>query len=304
MSIKVEHILKTYGTQAAVNDISFEISKGEIVGFLGPNGAGKSTTMKMITGYLRPDAGNVYVCGILVEGESLATKRKIGYLPESNPLYYEMYVREYLGMMAGLHGLKSPKKRIEEVIALTGLLSEAHKEIGQLSKGYKQRVGLAAALLHDPEVLILDEPTTGLDPNQIIEIREVIRSLSKEKTILFSTHILQEVEALCDRVIVINKGSIVADDRLANLQQTNAISSVRVSFREKIDQDLLNGVNGVHRTIKVNELDWMLETADPEALSKELLAFTLQHNLNIVSLQTQTRRLEDIFRELTEQNNG
>lgn len=304
MSIKVEHILKTYGTQAAVNDISFEISKGEIVGFLGPNGAGKSTTMKMITGYLRPDAGNVYVCDIPVEGESLATKRKIGYLPESNPLYYEMYVREYLGMMAGLHGVASPKKRIEEVIGLTGLLSEAHKEIGQLSKGYKQRVGLAAALLHDPEVLILDEPTTGLDPNQIIEIREVIRSLSKEKTILFSTHILQEVEALCDRVIVINKGSIVADDRLANLQQTSAISKVRVSFRENVDQKLLAEVKGIHQVIKVNELEWLLETADPEALSKELLAFTLQHNLNIVSLQTQTRRLEDIFRELTELNNG
>ncbi|MFN5422732.1 MAG: gliding motility-associated ABC transporter ATP-binding subunit GldA [bacterium] len=303
MSIKVAHILKTYGTQIAVNDISFEINKGEIVGFLGPNGAGKSTTMKIITGYLRPDSGDVYVCGIPVAGESLATKRKIGYLPESNPLYYEMYVREYLNMMAGLHGLHSPKKRIEEVIALTGLSVEAHKEIGQLSKGYKQRVGLAAALLHDPEVLILDEPTTGLDPNQIIEIREVIRSLSKEKTILFSTHILQEVEALCDRVIVINKGSIVADDRLVNLQQSSAMARVRVSFREKVDQTLLSGVKGVLHANKVNELDWMLETTDPEALSKELLAFTLQHNLNIVSLQTQTRRLEDIFRELTESSN-
>ena len=303
MSIKVAHILKTYGTQTAVNDISFEINKGEIVGFLGPNGAGKSTTVKMITGYLRPDSGSVYVCGMPVEGESLATKRKIGYLPESNPLYYEMYVREYLGMMAGLHGLHSPKKRIEEVITLTGLSAEAHKEIGQLSKGYKQRVGLSAALLHDPEVLILDEPMTGLDPNQIIEIRDVVRSLSKNKTILFSTHILQEVEALCDRVIVINKGSIVADDRLVNLQQTSAIAKVRVSFREKVDQDLLTSVKGVLRVNKVNDLEWMLEATDPEALSKDLLAFTLQHNLNIVSLQTQTRRLEDIFRELTEVSN-
>lgn len=303
MSIKVAHILKTYGTQTAVNDISFEINKGEIVGFLGPNGAGKSTTMKMITGYLRPDSGSVYVCGMPVEGESLATKRKIGYLPESNPLYYEMYVREYLGMMAGLHGLHSPKKRIEEVITLTGLSAEAHKEIGQLSKGYKQRVGLSAALLHDPEVLILDEPMTGLDPNQIIEIRDVVRSLSKNKTILFSTHILQEVEALCDRVIVINKGSIVADDRLVNLQQTSAIAKVRVSFREKVDQDLLTSVKGVLYVNKVNDLEWMLEATDPEALSKDLLAFTLQHNLNIVSLQTQTRRLEDIFRELTEVSN-
>lgn len=303
MSIKVEHILKTYGTQKAVNEISFEIGKGEIVGFLGPNGAGKSTTMKMITGYLRPDSGNIYVCGMIVEGEAISTKKKIGYLPESNPLYYEMYVREYLGMMAGLHALHSPKKRIEEVISLTGLLAEAHKEIGQLSKGYKQRVGLAAALLHDPEVLILDEPTTGLDPNQIIEIREVIRSLSQDKTILFSTHILQEVEALCDRVIVINKGSIVADSRIEELRQSAAAAKLRVSFREKIEEETLGRVTGISHITKLNDHDWLLETADAEALSKELLGFTLQHNLNIVSLQTQTRRLEDIFRELTDASN-
>lgn len=303
MSIKVDQIQKTYGEQIAVNNISFEIGKGEIVGFLGPNGAGKSTTMKMITGYLRPDSGNIFVCDIRVEGEAISTKKKIGYLPESNPLYYEMYVREYLGMMAGLHGLHSPNNRIEEVIVLTGLVSEAHKEIGQLSKGYKQRVGLAAALLHDPEVLILDEPTTGLDPNQIIEIREVIRSLSKDKTILFSTHILQEVEAICNRVIVINKGVIVADDKLEDLRQSNTIAKVRVSFREKVEEEALGKVSGIARIIKINDFEWMMETADPEALSKELLGFTLQHNLNIVSLQTQTRRLEDIFRELTEASN-
>jgi ABC-2 type transport system ATP-binding protein len=206
-------------------------------------------------------------------------------------------------MMAGLHSLKTPTKRIEEVIGLTGLITEAHKEIGQLSKGYKQRVGLAAALLHDPEVLILDEPTTGLDPNQIIEIREVIRSLSKDKTILFSTHILQEVEALCDRVIVINKGSIVADSRIEELRQSAAAAKLRVSFREKIEEETLGRVTGISHITKLNDHDWLLETADAEALSKELLGFTLQHNLNIVSLQTQTRRLEDIFRELTEANN-
>lgn len=220
MSIKVDHILKQYGTQKAVDHISFEVAPGEIVGFLGPNGAGKSTTMKMITGFLRPDEGSIEVCGIPVEGEAIATKKKIGYLPELNPLYHEMYVREYLGMMAGLHKIASPAERIEAVINLTGLTPEAHKEIGQLSKGYKQRVGLAAALLHDPEVLILDEPTTGLDPNQIVEIREVIRSLGKNKTILFSTHILQEVEALCERVIVVNKGRIVADDSIGNLKNS------------------------------------------------------------------------------------
>jgi ABC-2 type transport system ATP-binding protein len=207
MSIKVNHLLKVYGVQKAVDHISFEVKQGEIVGFLGPNGAGKSTTMKMITGYLQPDGGKIEVCGITVEGEGLSTKKKIGYLPELNPLYQDMYVREYLEFVAGMQQVASPKQSIEEVIQLTGLTPEANKLIEQLSKGYKQRVGLAAALIHNPEVLILDEPTTGLDPNQIIEIREVIRKLGKEKTILFSTHILQEVEALCDRVIIINKGS-------------------------------------------------------------------------------------------------
>lgn len=217
MSIKVDQVLKIYGTQRAVDQISFEVKQGEIVGFLGPNGAGKSTTMKMITGYLQPDGGRLEVCGIPVEGEGLSTKKKIGYLPELNPLYQDMFVREYLEFIAGMHQIASSKQRIEEVIQLTGLTPEANKLIEQLSKGYKQRVGLAAALIHDPEVLILDEPTTGLDPNQIIEIREVIRKLGKQKTILFSTHILQEVEALCDRVIIINKGKIVADAPLQEL---------------------------------------------------------------------------------------
>jgi ABC-2 type transport system ATP-binding protein len=217
MSIKVDQVVKIYGAQKAVDHISFEVKQGEIVGFLGPNGAGKSTTMKMITGYLFPDGGNIEVCGIRVAGEGIATKQKIGYLPELNPLYQDMFVREYLEFIAGLHNVASPKQRIEEVIELTGLTPEANKLIEQLSKGYKQRVGLAAALIHDPEVLILDEPTTGLDPNQIIEIREVIRNLGKKKTILFSTHILQEVEALCDRVIIINKGKIVADATLQEL---------------------------------------------------------------------------------------
>lgn len=220
MSIKVDQILKVYGTQKAVDTISFEVKQGEIVGFLGPNGAGKSTTMKMITGYLLPDGGKIEVCGLPVEGEALATKKKIGYLPELNPLYQDMYVREYLDFVAGLHQITSSKKRVEEVIALTGLTPEADKLIEQLSKGYKQRVGLAAALIHDPEVLILDEPTTGLDPNQIIEIREVIKALGKQKTILFSTHILQEVEAICSRVIIINKGKIVADAGLQELLES------------------------------------------------------------------------------------
>jgi ABC-2 type transport system ATP-binding protein len=299
MSIKIENIVKKYGEQTAVDQISFEVANAEIIGFLGPNGAGKSTTMKMITGYLKPDAGKIYVCGILVEGEAIATKQKIGYLPESNPLYYEMYVREYLGMMAELQGVKQTKTRIEEVIALTGLASEAHKEIGQLSKGYKQRVGLAAALIHDPEVLILDEPTTGLDPNQIIEIREVIRALGKNKTILFSTHILQEVEALCDRVIVISKGRIVADNRIEELREAKSVAIINVQFKEKAEKSLLMQLPGILGVAQIDDHTWALESADSEKLSKELIGFTLQHSLNIVSLQTQTRRLEDIFRELT-----
>jgi len=299
MSIKVDHVVKLYGTQTAVNKISFEVKSGEIVGFLGPNGAGKSTTMKMITGYIAPDAGQIQVCGILVEGEAIATKQKIGYLPESNPLYLEMYVREYLDLMAGLHQIKNRQQRIEEVIKLTGLSAEAHKEIGQLSKGYKQRVGLAAALIHDPAVLILDEPTTGLDPNQIIEIREVIKNLGKYKTILFSTHILQEVEALCDRVIVINKGTIVADDKLENLLGTKEISRIRLQLKENANLQLLENIHGVLAVEQIDSQNWILETHDAEKLSKELISFTLQHSLNIVSLQTQTRRLEDIFRELT-----
>jgi ABC-2 type transport system ATP-binding protein len=299
MSIKVDHVVKLYGTQTAVNKISFEVKSGEIVGFLGPNGAGKSTTMKMITGYIAPDAGQIQVCGILVDGEAIATKQKIGYLPESNPLYLEMYVREYLDLMAGLHQIKNRQERIEEVIKLTGLSAEAHKEIGQLSKGYKQRVGLAAALIHDPAVLILDEPTTGLDPNQIIEIREVIRNLGKYKTILFSTHILQEVEALCDRVIVINKGTIVADDKLENLLGTKEISRIRLQLKENANPKLLENIHGVLSVEQIDSQNWILETHDAEKLSKELIGFTLQHSLNIVSLQTQTRRLEDIFRELT-----
>lgn len=218
MSIEVSGLGKNYGTQKAVDQLSFVLNKGEIVGFLGPNGAGKSTTMKMITGYLTPDSGLAKVCGIDVIVDPMAAKRKIGYLPEANPLYHEMYVREYLDFIAGVHGIEDKKKAIESVIQLTGLSTESTKKIGQLSKGYKQRVGLAAALIHDPEVLVLDEPTSGLDPNQIVEIRNVIKAQGSNKTVLFSSHILQEVTAICDRVIIIHKGKMVANDTLANLQ--------------------------------------------------------------------------------------
>jgi ABC-2 type transport system ATP-binding protein len=229
MSIEVVGIQKNYGTQKAVDDISFSIKKGEIVGFLGPNGAGKSTTMKMITGYLTADSGKALICGIDVAIDPISIKKKIGYLPEANPLYLDMFVREYLDFIAGIHQLADKKKAIEDVIVLTGLTIESKKKISELSKGYKQRVGLAAALIHDPEVLILDEPTSGLDPNQIIEIRNVIKVQGKNKTVLFSTHILQEVEAICDRVIIINKGKIVADDTLTKLTESNNLEE---KFRE------------------------------------------------------------------------
>lgn len=220
MSIEVSHLTRTYGAQKAVDNISFRLQKGEIAGFLGPNGAGKSTTMRLITGYLEPDEGSALVSGIDMHKNPLPAKRKIGYLPEANPLYYDMYVKEYLGFIADVHAIPGKKRRIADIIEMVGLTAESRKRTGQLSKGYKQRVGLAAAILHDPEVLILDEPTTGLDPNQIIEIRELIRSLGKNKTVLFSTHILQEVEAICDRVIIISKGRVVADDSLAGLKGT------------------------------------------------------------------------------------
>lgn len=299
MSIQVKNLLKEYGAQKAVNQLSFTAQKGEIVGFLGPNGAGKSTTMKIITGYLQPTGGEAWVCGISVNDSPLETRKKIGYLPELNALYYDMYVREYLTFIAGLHHLTDTKAAVEKVIETVGLTPESKKKIGQLSKGYKQRVGLAAALIHDPEVLILDEPTSGLDPNQIIEIREVIKKQGQDKTVLFSSHILQEVEAICDRVIIINKGNLVADDTLTNLRKSAAGEVVSVSFKETVDRLLLDKLPAVKEIIKNEANNWQLATYDSDQLRKQILALALQHNLNIVSLQSENQSLEDIFRSLT-----
>ena len=300
MSIEVKNLLKEYGEQKAVNNISFSVNKGEIVGFLGPNGAGKSTTMKIITGYLQQTGGEAFVCGINVAKEPLEVKKKIGYLPELNALYYDMYVREYLGFVAELHNVEHRKEKIENVIELTGLTIESKKKIGQLSKGYKQRVGLAAALIHDPEVLILDEPTTGLDPNQIVEIRDVIKKQGQNKTVLFSSHILQEVEAICDRVIIINKGVLVADDTLSNLQQGNKDKHVVVvQFKEPVDKHLFEKINGVTRVDEAQSSFFKIQTANPEAIRKQVLEIALQQNLNIVSLQSENQSLENIFKTLT-----
>ncbi len=300
MSIEVKSLLKVYGEQKAVNNISFKVDKGEIVGFLGPNGAGKSTTMKIITGYLQQTSGEAYVCGINVAKDPLETKKKIGYLPELNALYYDMYVREYLGFAAAVHKIQHAKEKIEQVIDLTGLKVESKKKIGQLSKGYKQRVGLAAALIHDPEVLILDEPTTGLDPNQIIEIRDVIKKQGLNKTVLFSSHILQEVEAICDRVIIINKGQLVADDKLSNLQKGNKEKHVVVvQFKETVDKSVFEKINTVTNIEELQASTYKLQTSNPEVVRKQLLEIALEKNLNIVSLQSENHSLEDVFRNLT-----
>lgn len=300
MSIEVTQLLKQYGEQKAVNGVSFTVNKGEIVGFLGPNGAGKSTTMKIITGYLQADGGKALVCGQDVASHPIEVKKKIGYLPEANPLYPDMYVREYLSFVAGIHQLKDIKAAVEKVIILTGLTVESKKKIGQLSKGYKQRVGLAAALIHEPEVLILDEPTSGLDPNQIIEIRNVIKQQGQNKTVLFSSHILQEVEAICDRVIIINKGNIVADDRLVNLQKGKGERHiVSVQFGENVSRSLLETLTDISRLQEQGTSHWQLETANPESVKKQLLSLAVANNFNIVSLQSEGHSLEQVFRTLT-----
>jgi ABC-2 type transport system ATP-binding protein len=300
MSIEVKDLTKTYGQQKAVDSISFQINKGEIVGFLGPNGAGKSTTMKIITGYLHQDKGKAMVCGINVQEQPLETKKRIGYLPEANPLYDDMYIREYLDFIADIHGVKKKKEKIASVIKTVGLTPESSKKIGQLSKGYKQRVGLAAALIHDPEVLIFDEPTSGLDPNQIIEIREVIKNLGQNKTVLFSSHILQEVAAICDRVIIINKGKLVADDKLSDLQNANKNTDfILVGFKESINPSLLENLKEIISIEQLQPTNWKIETSNPEYLRKQLMELVLQHNLNIVSLHNDSHSLEDVFRSLT-----
>jgi ABC-2 type transport system ATP-binding protein len=305
MSIQVNALVKEYGQQKAVNNISFQVAKGEIVGFLGPNGAGKSTTMKILTGYLQTTQGTAQVCGIDVAKDPLEAKKKIGYLPESNALYYDMYIKEYLAFIAETHGVKNIKEQVAKVIQLVGLTPEQHKKVGQLSKGYKQRVGLAAALIHDPEVLILDEPTSGLDPNQIIEIREVIKQQGQHKTVLFSSHILQEVEAICDRVVIINKGNLVADDKIANLQQANNNQqTVLVAFSQAVDIATLEQLDGVNGVQVSQGNHYQLSCSNAETVKKQVLQLSIDNSLDILSLQTGNQSLENIFRQLTGNNNA
>lgn len=298
MSIEVKNLFKYYGEQAAVRDISFSVAKGEIVGFLGPNGAGKSTTMKIITGFIPSTSGEVTVCGMPVDVDSLNTRKMIGYLPENNPLYLDMYVKEYLEFVGKTYKIKNLKARIEEMIVAVGLEVEQAKKIGALSKGYRQRVGLAAAIIHDPEVLILDEPTSGLDPNQLVEIRELIRKIGKSKTVMLSTHIMQEVEAICDRVVIINKGQIVADNTAAELQLDTVHQTVYVEFDGDVAKSLIAKIDGVDKLEKVNQ-GWLLEATAKHDLRRSVAQFAQQNNLLILTLKLEEKTLEEVFKELT-----
>lgn len=302
MSISVQNIVKTYGTQRAVDGVSFEIPSGEIVGFIGPNGAGKSTTMKIITGYLSQFEGTVLVNGLDVRENPIEVKKTIGYLPEHNPLYLDMYVREYLLFFAKMYGLgDTSKSAVDEVIEKIGLEKEQHKKISMLSKGYRQRVGLASVLIHNPQVLILDEPTTGLDPNQLVEIRNLIETVGKSKTVLLSTHIMQEVEAICDRVIIINDGRIIANDSAETIKKQNTSElTLSVEFLEECTKEKLLTIPLVKEVAMVSEKHWLLSPIENADIRQNVFKFAVEHNLTVLSSQVQEKSLEKVFYELTQ----
>jgi ABC-2 type transport system ATP-binding protein len=297
MSIEVKNICKNYGAQKALDNVSFSVKNGEIVGFLGPNGAGKSTLMKILTTYITADEGSASVNGNDVETASKEVQKSVGYLPEHNPLYLDLYVREYLAFNADVY--KVDKSRIEEVILLTGLTPEANKKIGQLSKGYRQRVGLATALLHNPDVLILDEPTTGLDPNQLVEIRELIKNIGKDKTVFLSTHIMQEVEAICDRVIIINNGKIVTDKKLNTLVKEQQEQTIEVEFDKVVDQTILNAIANIKTTKNTHDFIWELTFETESDMRPTVFDFAHDNGLKILQLNLKNKNLEQIFREQT-----
>ncbi|MDO4727713.1 MAG: gliding motility-associated ABC transporter ATP-binding subunit GldA [Bacteroidota bacterium] len=297
MSISVQNISKHYGSQKALDQVSFSVAKGEIVGFLGPNGAGKSTLMKILTTYIKSDQGQAMVNEYDVHTQPLEVQLSIGYLPEHNPLYLDLYVREYLEFNASVY--KVDYSRIEEVINITGLTPEAHKKIGQLSKGYRQRVGLANALLHDPQVLILDEPTTGLDPNQLVEIRQLIKNIGKNKTVFLSTHIMQEVEAICDRVIIINKGNIVIDKKLSELNNQQE-QLIEVEFDYRVEQQILERIPHLKRCVNTFDFSWELTFENHQDMRPVLFDFAKENQLKILNLRQKNKNLETLFREMTE----
>ncbi len=302
MSIETRNITKYYGSQKALNDVSFTVNTGEVVGLLGPNGAGKSTLMKIITGFISPSDGQILINGKDTLEDPVNIRKKIGYLPENNPLYYDMYIKEYLEYTGRIFRLGSKlKPRVEEMIRLTGLTPERHKKIGALSKGFKQRVGLAQALIHDPEVLVLDEPTSGLDPNQIIEIRNLISETGKEKTVILSTHIMQEVEAICERILIIKKGGIVADDATSSIHSSveGEYQTVLVEFLENVKKDLLSQIPGVLKVMHVKNNSWIIQGKITEDIRPGIFRFAVDQNYTLLSLQEQEKSLEQIFQELT-----
>lgn len=299
MSIQVNNITKLYGEQRALNNVSFEIGSNEIVGFLGPNGAGKSTMMKILTCYIPASNGVAKVCGFDTKEQSIEVRKQIGYLPEHNPLYLDMYVKEFLEFVGGLYKVKNIKQRVQEMIEITGLQIEQNKKIGALSKGYRQRVGLAQAMIHDPKVLIMDEPTTGLDPNQLEEIRNLIKKLGKQKTVMLSTHIMQEVEAVCDRVIIINKGEIVANDNTQALQQNTTKQIITVEFDKEVKKQQLLNLQGVDDVVLASKNTWKVIADVNIDVRKELFNFAVQNDYSVLTLNKEEQKLEDIFKQLT-----
>lgn len=298
MSVEIKQITKLFGKQKALDDVSFTIKKGELVGFLGPNGAGKSTLMKIITGFLPADAGEVYVEGEKTGPKNLEIRKNIGYLPEHNPLYTDLYVREFLEITGGLYNLKNVKQRVAEMVELIGLGDEQHKKIGALSKGYRQRVGLAQALIHNPPVLILDEPTTGLDPNQLEEIRQVIRNISREKTVMLSSHIMQEVEAVCSRVVIINKGSIVADGKIGEMKSGKLNQKVIAEFSNPVKMEQLLSIEGV-KSASLNGKTWEIISESQSDIRPAVFNFAVQNNLVLLTLTEKQQNLENVFHEVT-----
>ncbi|MFA5974391.1 MAG: gliding motility-associated ABC transporter ATP-binding subunit GldA [Lentimicrobiaceae bacterium] len=300
MSITTHDITKVYGSQVVLDNVNINIGKGEIVGLLGPNGAGKSTLMKILTGYIPPTSGTASIYGHDVLFETEEVKKRVGYLPEHNPLYLDMYIKEYLEFVAGIHRLgKSTRSRISKMIEITGLGSEQNKKIGTLSKGYRQRVGLAQALIHDPDVLILDEPTSGLDPNQLLEIRELIKGIGSQKTVILSTHIMQEVEAVCSRAIIINLGKIVADGSTAELFRIQSHDMITVEFETETSEKMLLSIQGVVNAIKINAFSWKLEAKPGEDIRPRINKFAVEHNLTLLALHREEHNLEQVFQELT-----
>jgi len=301
MSVKIEHITKRYDSQLALNDVSFEVGRGEVVGLLGPNGAGKSTLMKIISCFIPPTSGKVSVEGFDVIENPMEVRRRVGYLPEHNPLYIDMYVREYLEFVAGVHGLRgrSAKSRIDDMIEVTGLTPEVHKRIAALSKGYRQRVGLAQAMMHNPSVLILDEPTSGLDPNQLVDIRNLIKRLGNEKTVLFSTHIMQEVEAVCQRVVIINNGLVVADDETGNIKQNVGRNVLVVEFEQKLPQDFMSRIPALRSARPVGGNRWILEPQGDNDIRPQLMRWAVDNNIVIKDMRREEISMEEAFQKLT-----